>query len=85
MKTNNFYLTAMFLFAVLLTGCRAVQPILILNPWDMFWIPLVYIGLCWGLAKILSIDNKNFWLYFVLNLIFTPMLGIILILTRLSK
>jgi len=85
MKTNNLYLTVACLLTVLLTGCRAVQPILILNPWDMFWMPLVYIGLCWIFAKALSKDKGNFWLWLVLNIILTPMVGVIIIITKLSK
>lgn len=86
MKKNNLLLTiALLLFVAVLSGCRAVQPILVLNPTDMIWIPLVYVGLSWIFAKGLTRQNGNFWLWFILNLVFTPILGLIVIISRLSK
>lgn len=83
MKQNKIIL--LLITFLLLSGCRAVQPILILNPMDMIWIPLVYIGLAWILAKGLTKDNEKFWFWFTLNLIFTPIIGLIILISRLSK
>lgn len=83
MKITNFYI--LILFTILFTGCRAVQPILILKPWDMFWMPVVYIGFCWIFAKILTKDTGNFWFWFVLNVILTPIIGLIIIISRLNS
>lgn len=86
MKKNNLLsIIVLLLFITVVSGCKAVQPILILNPTDMIWIPLVYIGLSWIFAKGLTIERGNFWLWFILNLVFTPILGLIIIISRLTK
>lgn len=83
MKKFNLLLV---LSLLLINGCRAVQPILILQPSDLFWMPLVYLAICFFFAKALSRgENNKFWMWFVLNIILTPILGIIVIVHRLTK
>ena len=70
---------------LLLSGCRAIQPILVLKPGDLFWIPLVYIGLSYALSYVISKDKGKIWLWFTLNIILTPLFGIITIIRMLNK
>lgn len=82
-KINNIIL---IIFSVLaLTGCRSIQPILVLKPIDMILIPIVYLVLSMVFSKIISMffyENRNFWLWFVLNLILTPLFGVLMIIYR---
>jgi hypothetical protein len=84
MKNKTLFLFSSIIL-ISLFSCKAVQPILVLRPFDMFWIPLIYIIICWVFAKVLVEKNEFFWNWFLLNLIFTPLLGLIIMLKRMSK
>ena len=68
-----------------LTGCNAIQPILVLRPSDLFWIPFIYIFVAFVISYFISIERKQFWLWFALNIVFTPILGVILIIRMIKN
>lgn len=85
MKTKNSKLFLMLIGIVIFTSCNPIQPILVLKPSDFIWLPLIYIILSLSFAKIISIERERFWVWFVLNLILTPLFGLFVILATIFK
>lgn len=81
---NKLLLTIALIFMVLLTGCTKIQPVLLLRPTDFLLWPIIYLLFVWAFSFILSFENgtKNFWFYFFVNLILTPIAGFCMLLYR---
>lgn len=82
---NKLSIISLFIL-ILLSSCTRIHPVLFLRPSDLVFWPIVYILFAWGLAFILSLENKKkFWPYFILNLIVTPITGLFILLFRINK
>lgn len=82
---NIFAIIIGLLSFMTLSSCNSVQPVLLLTPGDLFWMPIVYVVLAYVLAKGLGKEKNNFWLWFVGCMILTPLFGILMIVLKLRK
>jgi len=84
---KNYAIYCGLIIAIIIqSGCQAIQPVLILRPGDFITFGFFYLLLSF-VFTIFLFDGKttrNFWLWFIGNIILTPIFGIIMLIKKLK-